>query len=252
MARLGSSSVIQRKLGHCCICFRLSYGMGLLAVFFFLLGVYNFLSLFLDDPRLQWNGAYYKPLSKLEPLVGTGFIGAALLGFVGVLDERASFVQVFLYYMQLHLAAYCLVFLMDVWTLGADCKTAHAGKTTAARNLSLDILRTRGTCDDALTAFGVGSLVSLSIRLYWLYTLRKYWQKLSTKIPHLIAFEANYVEGIEIDIDENPGDFLQSSQQMTSYEANILGDMQRMESEWAAKALKEYGTIKSEKYGPNG
>lgn len=97
--------VVQRKLGRCCVCLPLSHGVAALCILFFFLGLYDFLVLFLDDVRLQFNGAYFRTAlyQKIEPFFATFYAPFGLLGFVGVMDEKASYVHGFWAFMTFHL-----------------------------------------------------------------------------------------------------------------------------------------------------
>lgn len=57
----------------------------------------------------------------------------------------------------------------------------------------------------------------------------------------------SYIEGVEVDFPDNVGDY-HTKEREESYERNVLADMERKDLEYATKMLKEYGTVKSEKY----
>mmetsp|Transcript_4836 Transcript_4836/g.11901 ORF Transcript_4836/g.11901 Transcript_4836/m.11901 type:complete len:252 (-) Transcript_4836:240-995(-) len=247
--------VVQRKLGRCCVCLPLSHGVAALCILFFFLGLYDFLVLFLDDVRLQFNGAYFRTAlyQKVEPFFATFYAPFGLLGFVGVMDEKASYVHGFWAFMTFHLfIVYVGVFVCDFYSLYMNCgSTTDANVqdvSPAERNQSLEALRGKGLCSDAQIAYGIGFGIMLAVRLYWWSVLRKYVQKLSTAVPYPIAFDQNqYIEGVEVDFPDNVGDY-HTKEREESYERNVLADMERKDLEYATKMLKEYGTVKSEKY----
>ncbi|CAD7959711.1 unnamed protein product [Amoebophrya sp. A120] len=257
-------AVVERKLGKCCICFPLQNGVAILTFIFFFLGLWSFLVLFLEDARLQFNGAFIvstdfaSSLQKLEPFVAAGYLLTALVGFIGVVDEKVWQVNVFLYYMGFHVfVIYVLVFALDMYGLAYYCKNANtsASDTSALlpvseRNMSLQALQSKNLCADARTAYTIGFLLQMLLRVYFFLVIRKYAKKISTSIPYPIAFEQTYTESVEVDIPSNVGDFARNRKEQL-FEQNIIADMHRKDDDYIQKMLKEYGTQKSDKYGTN-
>jgi len=216
----------RRKLGSCCLCVPLEPGVGILCVLFFLVGLWDFITLFIDDIRLQFNG-YNRMVRHLEVFTGMFYLVFALIGFIGLLDARLQYVKYFKNFIILHCFVYVTVFLFDYWALYYQCGKQATNEVSYENflvplkndyNMSIELIQKKGLCDWVRRSYVIGAFISFGVRLYFLRAIRIYVMRAEKAVPFSISFSnAKHIPGNEslvVDMGgEHPGMYFEEEKE---------------------------------------
>lgn len=236
----------RRNLGNCCLCCPLQRGVVMICVLCFFAGLWNFIVLFMDDIRLQFNG-YTRTLRKMEVIVGTFHLLFALLGLIGVLDNKIGLVKTFAYFLLVHTLCYAFLFACDILLLFNHCGPQDAFKPDQF-NPSIDIIARKGLCNWAQRSYMIGFLMSFCVRIYFWYVTRLFVQKASRTVPFLIQFGSRQHKNDHMQVvvsmdDEHPGDYMDKD----NAEAQAMAKQIEQLDQQKRFLVKEFGTVR--KYG---
>lgn len=234
----------RRNLGNCCLCCPLQRGVVMICVLFFFGGLWNFIVLFLDDIRLQFNG-YTRALRKMEVIFGTFHLVFSLLGMIGVLDGKIGLVRVFQHFLLAHTLVYALLFMFDLLLLVNNCGPQDAFKPEEF-NPSIDIIARKGLCNWAQRSYALGFTFSFLLRIYLWYVTKTYVTKASRTVPYMIQFDAKQHRNDHMQVvvsmdDEHPGDYMDSK--VNAESAALTKQIEKLDKQ-KRFLMKEYGTVR--------
>jgi len=186
-----------RDLGQCCICLPLKLGVGLISMIYFSYGCFCVVSLFKStfgggdadamSISLQ-SGGYNQFFLRLSSIVGIIGIPLSFVGFLGIYDDKPSWMQVFLHFCQFRLFCNVVVFLADLYTL-RECE-GFAALPVDIRpvNPAMLELSSRHMCFWGRCAYILGFAISTLVDLYFLYKVWSYYSQIMLNPPYPIDF----------------------------------------------------------------
>lgn len=133
-------------------------------------------------------GGYNEHFINLAQIVGILGIPFGFFGFLGVYDDKPSWIRVFFHYLQIKLLCTVVVFLADCYTLRGCEDFKNKSYEEVGFNTALLELSSHGMCHWGRIAYYIGFVLSFIVDLYMLYNVWKYTAQLELNPPYPIDF----------------------------------------------------------------
>jgi len=178
------------------MCLPLKLGVGLICMFILSYGCFCTVAMFKStfaagttehmSVDLQ-SGGYNPTFSHLSTTVGIIGIFMGFIGFLGVFDDKPTWIRAFLQYMQFRLLCNVMTFIADLYTL-SSCEGYAALKEEDQSNAALLELSSRHMCHWGRIAYIFGFSLQTIVDLYMLYNVWKYCCQIELNPPYPIDF----------------------------------------------------------------
>lgn len=175
----------------------LKLGVGLICMAYLIYGMWCMVAMFNStvssgtmhaaSVHLQLGG-YNPHFFRLSTIVGIIGIFTSFFGFLGVYDDKPSWVRMFFHYMQINLLCDIIVFAADMWTLSYCDKWASMPGDEKDTNTALLELSSHKMCHWGRISYALGFGITFVIELYMLYNVWKYLSQLELNPPYPIDF----------------------------------------------------------------
>lgn len=157
-----------RDYGYMCVIIPLKFGVAIIAMYAFVMGIINLLAMLNSNIMLQAGG--YNPAFKM---VGTviAVIGlpVGLVGLIGTYDDNARWVRVFFYYLLVKIVGEIVVAVADFVTLNHCKGYIDTNLPNLLKNDPLKALSERDVCGSARTAYALGFTLEMILNIYLTY-----------------------------------------------------------------------------------
>lgn len=180
---------IQKDVGNCMFCIPLRVGVGMLAVMHFLHSFVCIMSIFVGDVRLQ-GGGYYPGTNGLQVYVGAFGLIFAIIGLLGVYDNKASWIRVYNYFQYIKLASTLIVFCFDMKELLICESWVNNMQSQLTFNAAMDSVSKKGLCGWVRLCYFIGFAIDFGMNSYFTWVSYSYLKHLETLPPYFIAFGA--------------------------------------------------------------
>jgi len=134
------------------------------------------------------SGGYNPMFFRLSNIVGVVGIFTAFAGFLGVYDDKPSWIRVFLHYLQVMFFCHVVTFLADMYTLSSCEGFSGLPAEENKSNSALLELSSRHMCHWGRIAYCLGFCLQTVVDLYMLYNVWKYTSQLELNPPYAIDF----------------------------------------------------------------
>jgi len=177
----------QRNFGFCCLCIPLQTGTQILTGYTFLYSFFCIVALLSGDVRLL-DAGYNKGTSRLSAMVGCLGCAFGLIGSIGVANSQVGLIRVYNIYQVLKLAALVYVCVMDMIALRNCATYAKSIYSQVEFNAPIEALAMKGLCEWGYHDYIIGSIVRISMELYFTYVTYIYGERLASDPNFLINF----------------------------------------------------------------
>jgi len=134
------------------------------------------------------SGGYNPLFLRLSSIVGIIGIPLSFAGFLGIYDDKPSWLQVFLHFLQIRLFCNVLVFVADLYTLHGCEGFAGVAEDIRPANPAMLELSSRHMCYWGRLAYIIGFAISSVIDVYFLYKVWSYYSQILLNPPYPIDF----------------------------------------------------------------
>jgi len=134
------------------------------------------------------SGGYNATFLRLSAIVGVVGIFTGFAGFLGVYDDKPSWIRVFFHYLQFRLVCCIIVFAADLYTLSACEGFAALPEDRRDHSPAMLELSSRHMCYWGRLAYILGFVLQTILDLYMLYNVWKYTSQLELNPPYAIDF----------------------------------------------------------------
>jgi len=176
----------------------LKLGVGLICMVVFSYGIFCMVALFKSSMTsgteqsmsidMQFGG-YNPHFVRLGVLVGVIGVFTSFAGFLGVYDDKPSWIRVFWHYLQIAFLCNVILFAADMWTLSyCEDYAASLKDGEADSNQALYDLSSHGMCHWGRIAYILGFAIATLVAIYMLWNVWKYMSQLELNPPYPIDF----------------------------------------------------------------
>lgn len=157
-----------RDYGYMCIIIPLKFGVAIIAMYTFVMGIVNLLALLNSNIMLQ-AGGYNPEFRRVGTIIAMLGLPLGIVGLMGTYDDNARWVRLFFYYLLVKIAGEIIVAIADFVTLG-HCKTyINSDLPNLLGNDPLKALSERDVCGSARTAYALGFTLEMILNIYLTY-----------------------------------------------------------------------------------
>jgi len=178
---------VQKDVGNCCLCIPLRFGVGLLCLFHFMHSFVCIFSIFVGDVRLQ-GGGYNPHTNRIQVYVGSSGLIFAIIGLLGVYDNKAPMIRVYNWFQYVKLATTVLVFVFDMKELLVCESWMNNMQSQLDFNPSMDPVSKKGLCTWVRLSYIIGFLIDFTLNFYFTYVSYIYCWHIETTPPYFISF----------------------------------------------------------------
>jgi len=162
----------------------------MLAFFHFLHSFVCIFSIFVDDIRLQGGG--YNPLTdRIQVYVGACGMIFAVVGLLGVYDNKANMIKVYNWFQYVKLGTTVLVFVFDMKELLICESWPNNIQSQIRYNPAIDPVADKGLCAWVRMTYSLGFFMDFILNAYFTYVSYIYCWHIETTPPYFIAFGAD-------------------------------------------------------------
>jgi len=177
----------QKDVGICCFCIPLRTGVSLLCLYHFLFGVVCLLNIFYDDVRFQ-SGGYNPYTNKLQVCVGCLGMGFALIGLLGLYDNKVDWIRTYNYFQITKLVTLGVVFFCDQVYMARCERFVFSIESQQLHNPTMSQISTKNLCGAARQAYTLGFVIDFAFNMYFTYVSYYYCAALMMSPAYIIAF----------------------------------------------------------------
>lgn len=183
---------LRREHSTCCFFLHLKIGVGLTAMYIFSYSFLCILGLFAGDVRFS-SGGYSETSAQLPEIFGAAGLAFGLVGLLGIYDDKAPWVRLFLWYLWAKLGLAIFVLLLDLRALRL-CSGWRDGRdvNSIVTNQAMDSASAHGLCGYARTAYILGWAVEFAVNAYLTWRTHTYVVELDIDPPLPISFGTDY------------------------------------------------------------
>lgn len=179
--------MVERRVnGTCCLLIPLKFGVGMIAMYQFSMGMSCLLALFLEDIRMQPNG-YDTSLYYLPATVGAFGVIFGFVGLLGVYDDKVNWIRSFNFYLLAALSAKAIAFAADYLVL-RQCDTWLKNPHAESLNPQLYALASQDVCSYARYSYVLGFSMDFAVNLYFTYCALEYYKQVVENRHYAIDF----------------------------------------------------------------
>jgi len=221
---------IQKDLGRCCLCVPIRIGVGLLCLITFLHGIVCTLIIFNKDVRLL-PGGYNPTTAWYGVMLGCAGMLFGLIGFLGVVDNKVSYVQAYNWFQWSKLAVGFLIFIMDLFALRGCESYPFDIQSQIHYNIPMDIVSGKGLCAWTRKSYILGYFLDFLCNFYMANVGQQFIALIRHNPAYLIRFEEGYEPSFPTAIMGEPGNYYIDKKAKAEYEAIKAKEIGRLESE---------------------
>lgn len=208
---------IQKDLGRCCLCVPIRIGVGILCLITFLHGIVCTLIVFNKDVRLLPGG--YNPTTQWWSVtLGCAGMLFGLIGFLGAVDNKVTYVQAYNYFQWSKLAVGLVVFALDMIALRTCESYIFDIQSNIKYNVPMDIISSKGVCTWTRKSYILGYFVDFLVNFYMANVGQQFINLIRHNPAYLIKFEDGYEPTIPTSIMGEPANYYIDKKARAEYE----------------------------------
>eukprot|EP00747_Dinoflagellata_sp_TGD_P162656 gnl/TRDRNA2_/TRDRNA2_180503_c0_seq1.p1 gnl/TRDRNA2_/TRDRNA2_180503_c0~~gnl/TRDRNA2_/TRDRNA2_180503_c0_seq1.p1 ORF type:complete len:237 (+),score=37.25 gnl/TRDRNA2_/TRDRNA2_180503_c0_seq1:130-840(+) len=220
----------QKDVGNCCFCIPLRNGVGMLALLHFIHAFVCIVNLFSPDTRLQ-SGGYNPNTDRLQCFSGALGIVFAIIGLLGVYDNKVGWIRVYNYFQWSKLLICVIVYICDMYELRKCESWAGMIQSQVAYNPALDFVAKNGLCSRVRLDYSIGWFLDVALFFYFAWVSNEYCSKMAMDPPYIISFAARDQSADHMNVrffDQQigePSQYLEKTERPTALAGKTYGAM---------------------------
>jgi len=209
---------IQKDLGRCCLCVPIRIGVGLLCLITFFHGIACTLIVFNKDVRLL-PGGYNPTTAYFSVWLGCCGMLFGLIGFLGVIDNKVSYVQMYNWFQWSKLAIGLMIFIMDMFALRGCESYPFDIQSQIKYNVPVDIVSSKGLCAWTRKSYILGYFIDFLVNFYMANVGQQFIALIRHNPAYLIKFEDGYEPTFPTSIMGEPANYYVDKKALAEYES---------------------------------
>jgi hypothetical protein len=188
------------------------------------------LIVFNKDVRLL-PGGYNPTTAYFGVMLGCAGMLFGLTGFLGVVDNRVSYIQAYNWFQWTKLAVGFLIFVMDMFALRGCESYPFDIQSQIHYNLPMDIVSGKGVCAWTRKSYILGYFIDFLVNFYMANVGQQYINLIRHNPAYLIRFEDGYEPTIPTSVMGEPGNYYVDKKAKAEYDATRQSEISRLEGE---------------------